>query len=100
MFVLRRSSIHVRRHAVAHLQFVFMSGKRRVLSGIARKTDFSWSGPHGASVATTRGMEAIYERPRDYDIEHEGDDEDVAFYLRLLERWQPRRVIELAAGSG
>jgi SAM-dependent methyltransferase len=45
-------------------------------------------------------MEAIYERPRDYDLEHEGDDEDVAFYLRLLDRWQPRRVIELAAGSG
>jgi SAM-dependent methyltransferase len=45
-------------------------------------------------------MEAIYERPRDYDLEHEGDDEDVVFYLRLLDRWQPRRVIELAAGSG
>ena len=45
-------------------------------------------------------MEAIYERPRDYDLEHEGDDEDVEFYLRLLDRWQPRRVIELAAGSG
>lgn len=45
-------------------------------------------------------MEAIYERPRDYDLEHEGDEEDVAFYLRLLARWQPRRVMELAAGSG
>lgn len=45
-------------------------------------------------------MEAIYERPRDYDLEHEGDEEDVAFYLRLLARWQPRRVIELGAGSG
>jgi SAM-dependent methyltransferase len=47
-----------------------------------------------------RGMEAIYERPRDYDLEHEGDEEDVGFYLRLLARWQPRRVMELAAGSG
>ena len=45
-------------------------------------------------------MEAIYERPGDYDLEHEGDEEDVAFYLRLLARWQPRRVMELAAGSG
>lgn len=45
-------------------------------------------------------MEAIYERPRDYDLEHEGDEEDVAFYIQLLARWQPRRVIELAAGSG
>jgi SAM-dependent methyltransferase len=45
-------------------------------------------------------MEAIYDRPGDYDLEHEGDDEDVAFYLGLLDRWQPRRVMELAAGSG
>jgi SAM-dependent methyltransferase len=45
-------------------------------------------------------MEAIYERPRDYDLEHEGDDEDVAFYQRLLSRWRPRRVLELASGSG
>jgi SAM-dependent methyltransferase len=45
-------------------------------------------------------METIYERPRDYDLEHQGDDEDVAFYLRLLDRWRPRRVLELASGSG
>lgn len=45
-------------------------------------------------------MEAIYERPQDYDLEHEGDDEDVAFYLTLLERWRPRRVMEIASGSG
>ena len=45
-------------------------------------------------------MEAIYERPRDYDLEHEGDDEDVAFYQQLLGRWRPSRVLELASGSG
>jgi SAM-dependent methyltransferase len=45
-------------------------------------------------------MEAIYERPQDYDLEHEGDDEDVAFYVGLLQRWRPRRVMELASGSG
>ena len=45
-------------------------------------------------------MEAIYQRPQDYDLEHEGDDEDIAFYVRLLAEWQPRRVLELAAGSG
>jgi SAM-dependent methyltransferase len=45
-------------------------------------------------------MEAIYQRPRDYDLEHEGDDEDVAFYVKLLEKWRPLRVMELAAGSG
>jgi predicted O-methyltransferase YrrM len=45
-------------------------------------------------------MDTIYQRPRDYDLEHEGDDEDVVFYVRLLEQWRPRRVMELASGSG
>jgi SAM-dependent methyltransferase len=45
-------------------------------------------------------MDAIYERPHDYDLEHEGDDEDIEFYVRLLKEWRPRRVLELASGSG
>lgn len=45
-------------------------------------------------------MEAIYQRPWDYDLEHEQDDEDIRFYSRLVERLQPRRVLELASGSG
>jgi len=45
-------------------------------------------------------MEAIYERPADYDLEHEGDDEDVRFYMRLVASLRPRRVLELACGSG
>jgi SAM-dependent methyltransferase len=45
-------------------------------------------------------MEAIYERPHDYDLEHEGDDEDIRFYLELVRRFRPRRVLELASGSG
>jgi SAM-dependent methyltransferase len=45
-------------------------------------------------------MEAIYERPEDYELEHEGDDEDVGFYVGLLHDWQPCRVMELASGSG
>ena len=45
-------------------------------------------------------MEAIYQRPRDYDLEHEGDDDDIQFYLELVRRLKPRRVLELASGSG
>jgi SAM-dependent methyltransferase len=45
-------------------------------------------------------MEAIYERPTDYDLEHEGDDEDIRFYAELVRRLRPRRVLELASGSG
>jgi len=45
-------------------------------------------------------MEAIYKRPRDYDLEHEGDDHDVEFYRQLIERWRPCRIMELASGSG
>jgi SAM-dependent methyltransferase len=44
--------------------------------------------------------EEIYRRPRDYDLEHEDDDEDVAFYVELTKRLRPRRVLELGAGSG
>jgi SAM-dependent methyltransferase len=45
-------------------------------------------------------VEAIYERPGDYDLEHEGDDEDIEFYVRLLRQLRPKRVLELASGSG
>ena len=45
-------------------------------------------------------MEGIYQRPHEYDLEHGADDDDVEFYRRLIGRWQPRRVIELASGSG
>jgi len=45
-------------------------------------------------------MEAIYARPRDYDLEHEGDEDDIRFYSRLVEAMRPRRVLELASGSG
>ena len=45
-------------------------------------------------------MEAIYERPWDYDLEHEGDEEDIRFYLELTRRLRPKRVLEFASGSG
>lgn len=44
--------------------------------------------------------EAIYERPADYDLEHVGDTADIDFFLSLLRRLQPRRVLELACGNG
>lgn len=45
-------------------------------------------------------MQAIYERPRDYDLEHEGDDEDIHFYEQLVQRLQPQRILEFGTGSG
>jgi SAM-dependent methyltransferase len=50
--------------------------------------------------APARETEPIYRRPGDYDLEHEGDQEDIGFYRRLVERLRPRRVLELACGSG
>lgn len=44
--------------------------------------------------------DAIYQRPADYDLEHEGDDRDVRFYQRLAARLGASRVLELACGSG
>ena len=43
--------------------------------------------------------ELIYQRPADYDLEHEGDD-DVEFFVALARRLKPKRVLELACGSG
>src|SRR4029077_14051631 len=42
----------------------------------------------------------IYDRPRDYDLEHEDDEEDVSFYVELVRRLAPLRLLELGAGSG
>jgi SAM-dependent methyltransferase len=44
--------------------------------------------------------DAIYRRPLDYDLEHEGDERDIAFYCELAARLQPHKVLELACGSG
>ena len=43
----------------------------------------------------------IYARPDVYDMEYEGaGDDDARFFARLLARVSPRRVVELACGSG
>ncbi|HST76586.1 MAG TPA: class I SAM-dependent methyltransferase [Acetobacteraceae bacterium] len=44
--------------------------------------------------------EAIYQRPDDYDLEHEGRDEDIDALVRLIQARRPKRVLELGAGSG
>lgn len=44
--------------------------------------------------------EAIYQRPDDYDLEHIGDTDDVVFFVNLVTRLRPRRVLELACGNG
>jgi len=44
--------------------------------------------------------EAIYQRPSDYDLEHVGDTEDVGFFVSLVRRLRPQRVLELACGNG
>jgi SAM-dependent methyltransferase len=44
--------------------------------------------------------DSIYERPEQYDLEHQGDDADVQFYLDLARKLRPGRVLELACGSG
>ncbi|MGH9372659.1 MAG: class I SAM-dependent methyltransferase, partial [Vicinamibacterales bacterium] len=43
----------------------------------------------------------IYARPDVYDMEYEGaSNHDARFFARLLARVRPRRVLELACGSG
>lgn len=58
----------------------------------------------GVEVAKSGNMskspEAIYERPEDYDLEHVGDTADIEFFVSLLKRLKPKRVLELACGNG
>src|SRR5262245_50605113 len=43
----------------------------------------------------------IYARPDLYDMEYEGaSNQDARFFARVLARMRPRRVLELACGSG
>jgi len=45
-------------------------------------------------------MSDIYKHPREYDLEHFGDDEDIAFYVSLVRSLRPRRILELGCGTG
>lgn len=42
----------------------------------------------------------IYRKPADYELEHEGSSEDINFFLSLISRLKPKRVLELACGTG
>lgn len=44
--------------------------------------------------------EPVYRRPELYDLEHEGDTEDVDFFVRWTIERKPKRVLELACGDG
>ena len=44
--------------------------------------------------------EPIYKQPDAYDLEHEGDSEDIGFFVRLAVEFRPKRVLELACGTG
>src|ERR1700730_7581709 len=45
-------------------------------------------------------MTDLYRRPDEYDLEHVGDQEDVAFYVALASSLRPKSVLELACGTG
>lgn len=45
-------------------------------------------------------MATIYTKPEEYDLEHGTDEEDVAFYERLVTRLDAHVVVELGCGSG
>src|SRR5258708_8552604 len=46
-------------------------------------------------------MGEYYERVSDYDLEYQSQSElDIPFWCELVMRYTPRRVLELACGSG
>src|SRR5215470_8253666 len=52
-------------------------------------------------MARPRPRSDIYARPDLYEMEYEGaSNEDAHFFARVLRRVRPRRVLELACGSG
>lgn len=53
-----------------------------------------------ASSNNSEEPQAIYRRPGDYDLEHVGDTDDVEFFVEQVTRLRPRRVLELASGTG
>jgi SAM-dependent methyltransferase len=44
--------------------------------------------------------ESIYEHPHDYELEHEGEQDDVRFFRSLIGAYRPPRTVELGCGSG
>jgi trans-aconitate methyltransferase len=42
--------------------------------------------------------ELTYQRPTYYELEHEGNADDVEFFVALARRLKPKRVLELACG--
>jgi SAM-dependent methyltransferase len=45
-------------------------------------------------------MSELYRHPKEYDLEHLGDSEDVDFYVSLVRRLRPQKVLELGCGTG
>jgi hypothetical protein len=43
--------------------------------------------------------DTICARAAQYDLEHEGDDADVLFYLEFVRRYQPRRGLQLGRAA-
>ena len=53
------------------------------------------------SVSTRSEVNEVYARPDVYDMEYAGaSNDDARFFARLLARVRPRRVLELACGTG
>jgi SAM-dependent methyltransferase len=45
-------------------------------------------------------MSDLYKHPEQYDREHLGEDEDIAFYRSLCQRLAPKKILELGCGTG
>ena len=58
------------------------------------------AGSHGLARPDRSNMSDLYRHPEEYDLEHLGDSEDVEFYVSLVRRLQPRKVLELGCGTG
>jgi ubiquinone/menaquinone biosynthesis C-methylase UbiE len=58
------------------------------------------AGSLGLARPDRSNMSDLYRHPEEYDLEHLGDSDDVEFYVSLVRRLQPRKVLELGCGTG
>jgi SAM-dependent methyltransferase len=55
---------------------------------------------HSFVIVYNSFMSELYRHPEEYDREHLGDDEDIGFYVSLVHKLRPKRVLELGCGTG
>ena len=69
------------------------------MAGLARHASLNRNSTRDAGLSSIT-MTDIYKHPEEYDLEHLGEEEDIAFYVSLVRTLRPLRILELGCGTG